>query len=572
MAAAESRASLPADSIDFVNENNSGGAALCGVEKIAHTACTDADVKLDEFGTADGEEGDFGFTGNRFCKQCFACARRADKKHTFGNSCTHFGESFRIAQKIDNLAQLLFFFIGSGNIFKRDIVSEFIRRLCAALAEIHHLGISAATARKRPAFNRMIALAKEKERPFDAILVLMFSRFARNREESVLYKGLLRKQGISVISVKEPAVDGPFGTLIESIIEWFDEYYLINLSAEVKRGMSEKFLRGEAMGTAPFGYRIDSANKTFTVDPERAEIVCDVFRSYADGAGLRDIAVQLGDAGITTRRGNRPDSRFVEYMLRNPVYIGKIRWTPGHKTRYSRVHIADGVEVVDGKHPPIVSMDLWEAVQRRMDQRKAAYGRYQRQAPAAWMMRGLVRCSACGATLIMAGRSSSCPFLQCHSYAKGACHMSHSLSLRRANGAVLAGLQRSVGTLTFHMVPHLTSAPSRTADYGRLLEQERRRLARCKDAYQAGVDTLEEYRDNKARLEERIRRIEEQAASAAAAPESFDKAAYGKKAADILRFLETSADEGAKNEVLRSVVDHITYEKASRHLAIYFYT
>ena len=233
-------------------------------------------------------------------------------------------------------------------------------------------GISAATARKRPAFNRMIALAKEKERPFDAILVLMFSRFARNREESVLYKGLLRKQGISVISVKEPAVDGPFGTLIESIIEWFDEYYLINLSAEVKRGMSEKFLRGEAMGTAPFGYRIDSANKTFTVDPERAEIVCDVFRSYADGAGLRDIAVQLGDAGITTRRGNRPDNRFVEYMLRNPVYIGKIRWTPGHKTRYSRVHIADGVEVVDGKHPPIVSMDLWEAVQRRMDQRKAA--------------------------------------------------------------------------------------------------------------------------------------------------------------------------------------------------------
>ena len=172
----------------------------------------------------------------------------------------------------------------------------------------------------------------------------------------------------------------------------------------------------------------------------------------------------------------------------------------------------------------------------------------------------------------MAGRSSSCPFLQCHSYAKGACHTSHSLSLRRANAAVLTGLRCSVGTLIFHMVPHLTSAPSRTADYGRLLEQERRRLARCKDAYQAGVDTLEEYRDNKARLEERIRRIEEQAASAAAAPESFDKAAYGKKAADILRFLETSADEGAKNEVLRSVVDHITYEKASRHLAIYFYT
>lgn len=433
-------------------------------------------------------------------------------------------------------------------------------------------GISAATARKRPAFNRMIALAKEKEKPFDVILVLMFSRFARNREESVLYKGLLRKQGISVISIKEPAVDGPFGTLIESIIEWFDEYYLINLSTEVKRGMNEKFLRGEAMGTAPFGYRIDSANKTFVVDPERAEIVRSVFRSYADGAGFRDIAVQLGAAGVTTRRGNQPDNRFVEYMLRNPVYIGKIRWTPGHKTQYSRVHVADGVEVVDGKHPPIISMDLWEAVQRRMDQRKAAYGKYQRQEPAAWMLRGLVRCSACGATLIMAGRNSSCPFLQCHNYAKGACHTSHALSLRKANAAVLAGLQSAVDTLSFDMAPRRSESPaSRSVDYGRLLEQERRKLSRCKDAYQAGVDTLEEYRDNKARLEENIRRLEEQAASSAAAPEQFDKVAYAKKTADVLRFLESSADESAKNEALRSVVDHITYEKASQHLAIYFY-
>ena len=85
-------------------------------------------------------------------------------------------------------------------------------------------GISGSSARRRASFNHMIALAKEKDRPFDAILVWKFSRFARNREESVLYKGLLRKHGISVISISEPIVEGPFGTLIESGIEWFDEY------------------------------------------------------------------------------------------------------------------------------------------------------------------------------------------------------------------------------------------------------------------------------------------------------------------------------------------------------------
>lgn len=434
-------------------------------------------------------------------------------------------------------------------------------------------GISAATARKRPAFNRMIALAKEKEKPFDVILVLMFSRFARNREESVLYKGLLRKQGISVISIKEPAVDGPFGTLIESIIEWFDEYYLINLSTEVKRGMTEKFLRGEAMGAAPFGYRIDSANKTFVADPERAEIVRSVFRTYAGGAGFRDIAVELGAAGVTTNRGNPPDNRFVEYMLRNPVYIGKIRWSPDHKTRYSRVHVADGVEVVDGKHPPIVSMELWDAVQRRIDQRKAAYGKYQRQTAADWMLRGMIRCSACGATLILSGKNSSCPSLQCHNYAKGRCGTSHALSLRKANAAVLAGLWDAVDHLDFDMVPR-RSAPVKSAaaaDYGRLLEQERRKLSRCRDAYQSGVDTLDEYRENKARLESNIRRLEEQAAAIVSAPEDFDKAAYAKKVASVIRYLQTDADEAAKSEALRSVVDHITFHKASQHLAIYFY-
>ena len=49
-------------------------------------------------------------------------------------------------------------------------------------------GISGRTAEKRPGFMRMIAAAKEKPRPFETILVWKFSRFARNQEESVVYK------------------------------------------------------------------------------------------------------------------------------------------------------------------------------------------------------------------------------------------------------------------------------------------------------------------------------------------------------------------------------------------------
>ena len=100
-------------------------------------------------------------------------------------------------------------------------------------------GISGRSAKKRPGFLRMIATAKEKPRPFEVILVWKFSRFARNQEESVVYKSLLKKEaGIDVVSISEPLIEGPFGGLIERIIEWFDAFYSVNLGTEVRRGMT----------------------------------------------------------------------------------------------------------------------------------------------------------------------------------------------------------------------------------------------------------------------------------------------------------------------------------------------
>lgn len=71
----------------------------------------------------------------------------------------------------------------------------------------HDDGISGRTAAKRPGFNRMIGAAKLRPRPFDAILLWKFSRFARNREDSIVYKSMLRKLGIEVISISENVGD-----------------------------------------------------------------------------------------------------------------------------------------------------------------------------------------------------------------------------------------------------------------------------------------------------------------------------------------------------------------------------
>jgi len=113
-------------------------------------------------------------------------------------------------------------------------------------------GVSGRKADRRPEFQRMIAMAKKEPRPFDVILVWKFSRFARNREDSIVYKSMLRRQcGIDVVSISEPVGDDKLSILIEAMIEAMDEYYSINLGEEARRGMKKKFETGGIVaGTA----------------------------------------------------------------------------------------------------------------------------------------------------------------------------------------------------------------------------------------------------------------------------------------------------------------------------------
>jgi len=69
---------------------------------------------------------------------------------------------------------------------------------------------------KRPAFKEMIADALQGR--FTKILVWMFSRFARNRKDSIIYKSLLRRRGVDVISINGPVETKPERQLLEARI------------------------------------------------------------------------------------------------------------------------------------------------------------------------------------------------------------------------------------------------------------------------------------------------------------------------------------------------------------------
>lgn len=217
-------------------------------------------------------------------------------------------------------------------------------------------GISGRKADRRPQFQKMIALAKSSPPPFSVILVWKFSRFARNQEESIVYKSMLKKQcGVEVISVTEPIMDGPFGSLIERIIEWMDEYYSINLSQEVIRGMTEKAMRGGYQSAPPLGYASPGQGRPFVVVPSEAALVEFIFDRYVNGRlSPSAIARTLNQQGKHTKRGCPFESRRITYILRNPFYIGKIVW--------------NGIER-EGIHDTFISDELFWAANQRLDDR-----------------------------------------------------------------------------------------------------------------------------------------------------------------------------------------------------------
>lgn len=426
-------------------------------------------------------------------------------------------------------------------------------------------GISGRKTDKRVQFQRMIGTAKLKPKPFDVILLWKFSRFARNREDSIVYKSMLRKQcGIEVVSISEQLSEDKTSILIEALIEAMDEYYSLNLAEEVRRGMSEKFSRGGVVSQPPFGYRMQDG--IFFPDETAAPIVQMIFADYLADMPVRAIANKLNGMGITTRHGNAWENRTVEYVLTNPVYIGKLRRSQTG-SRSDRFHEQD--QCVEGQHQPIIEQSVYEAAQAKRADTKKMYKKYARHdQPVQFMLKGLVRCDNCGATLVM---SSTGQYLQCHNYGRGKCKVSHAINLRKLNQIVLDQMREDLTAPDFESRVKKQNVPkSADSPIPALIEKEERKLERVREAFEAGIDTLDEYRQNKQRITDRLTEMRRELAETD--PEPVDISAFiGKVRSGIKTLSDPCASEIIKNLTLRTIVEQIIFMKPSGRIEIVYH-
>ena len=438
-------------------------------------------------------------------------------------------------------------------------------------------GISGTSTRGRDEFKHMINDAVGKEHPFSVLYVWKLSRFSRSMEDSIIYKSMLEKKGVSVVSVSEPISNDIYGKLMERFLEWEAQFYSERLSGDVKRGLEEKIARKEPITPPPYGYVM--GEKRYLPDEESgaADIVREIFSRYAAGEKQREIAISLGKRGVRTKQGKAPENRWIDYILCNPAYVGKLRYSVGGARHISkRDYDNEDILTVDGTHVSLISEELWQKVQTLHRMQKLAYGRRARtEKPSLFMLKGLIRCSACGSTLCMGAKNGKkgISSLQCHSYSRGKCTVSHSITVPKANAAFIQGLRDAVAGGNFTVLPQKNKPKINGIDYSKLIAVEERKLARAKEAYLSEIDTLEQYRAAKQAIDAKIAELaalRDKSESEHVA--ALDTKKFSEKVMAIISFIERDdVSEDAKNEAIRTIVEKIIYEKANRNLAIYFH-
>src|SRR5258708_31869184 len=111
----------------------------------------------------------------------------------------------------------------------------------------------------REGFNKL-RIDAERGR-FDAVMFWKFDRLARNHEQSVLIKILLRRDyGLKLFCVEgfsEDDDDSAYTALMEQLLAVFYAFYSKNLSSDTKRAKVGRVEEGKFNGSvAPLGYEL----------------------------------------------------------------------------------------------------------------------------------------------------------------------------------------------------------------------------------------------------------------------------------------------------------------------------
>lgn len=278
-------------------------------------------------------------------------------------------------------------------------IKSFAEREGYALIHVYaDRGISG-TSDNREEFQRMIEDAKNGD--FQVVIVHKLDRFARNRSDSAIYRNVLEKYGVRLVSVLENFDDLPESIILQSVIEGYNEYYSKNLAREVMKGLKENALASKFNGgVPPLGYDINKETLKYKINNFEAEAVKLIFKMYLQGDGYTSIINELNRRGFKTKKGNSFGKNSLYDILRNERYTGvyiynkSLPLTSNKKFNRHASKNAEDIIKVKGGIPQIISTEDFVKVQELMNKRRHKTATYK--AKEDYLLSGKIICGECG--------------------------------------------------------------------------------------------------------------------------------------------------------------------------------
>ena len=191
----------------------------------------------------------------------------------------------------------------------------------------------------RPEYVRMM----EDSGCWDVLAVWKIDRIHRNAMNFAAMMDDLRAADKEFVTVYEELDSTTvYGSFAMDILARLAQLESEQLGERVLLGMAQKVRKGEYIGPAPYGYR-KNGKGALEPSPEASRVQAAYVRRYK-GESFENIAYWLN---LSAEDGRTWSRESVRRMIRNPVYAGYVSW--------------NGI-VSEGVHRPIISKDLWEAI------------------------------------------------------------------------------------------------------------------------------------------------------------------------------------------------------------------
>ena len=130
-------------------------------------------------------------------------------------------------------------------------------------------------------------------------------------------------------------------------------------------------------GFTPYGYSRE--NKKLVVNPKEAEEIKSIFETYIETGSLAEIYRILKEKRVKTKYGKNFSKTDLSYLLRNVVYIGKVKHNK---------------EIYNGIHEPIISGEIFAIAQKIHKEKQKNFRVYKN-----FLFGGLIKCENCGSNM-----------------------------------------------------------------------------------------------------------------------------------------------------------------------------